>query len=291
MSYTLDQADPRVIYAMFKGEPGTRKSTCALSFPTPQYWFSWDQKMNGILLPAKHWNLDVKKIHYDDYSDWNGAKQKLEALQLNCEYQSLIFDSLTSCADMTLRQTLKMKSGQTRQSGAKAGKMIAGISVNEIEDYNAESAALQELIALTKDIQKYQKTQGKFVNIILIAHVVQAEYRNTTTNETHVSRTIITAGKKVAPKIPAYCSEVYHFNIKKGYDADAGGKYALLTQHTGDDFARTALPLDKEIVFEDEPLYSKWILPAIEKMLPKPQTQNQQQTTNQQPQQTKNFGA
>ena len=36
-----------------------------------------------------------------------------------------------------------------------AGKLIAGIAVNEIEDYNAESAALQELIALTKDIHIY----------------------------------------------------------------------------------------------------------------------------------------
>jgi hypothetical protein len=281
---TLDQADPRLIYAMFKGEPGTRKSTCALSFPSPQYWFSWDQKMNGILIPAKQWNIDVKKIHYDDYSDWNAAKAKLEAFQLNCDYQTLVFDSLTSCADMTLRQTLKLKAGVTRQSGAKAGKLIAGISINEIEDYAAESSALQELIALTKDIQKYQKSRGKFLNIILIAHVVQAEYRNTTTGETHISRTIVTAGKKVAPKIPAYCSEVYHFNIKKGFEADAGGKYALLTQHTGDDFARTALPLDKEIIFEDRPLYQDYILPAIEKMLPPKQTNQTQQTT------TKNFG-
>lgn len=273
--FTLDQADPRVVYAMLKGEPGTRKSTAALSFPTPQYWFSWDQKMNGILIPAHKWGIDMKQVHYDDYSDWSTAKLKLEKLQLNCEYNSLIFDSLTSCADMTLHQTLKSKAGMTRQSGAKAGKLIAGIAVNEIEDYNAESSALQELIALTKDIQKYQKSQGRFVNIILIAHVVQAEYRNTLTNETHVSRTIITAGKKVAPKIPAYCSEIYHFNIKKGFDADAGGKYALLTQHTGDDFARTALPLEKEIVFEDQPLYSTFIKPAIEKLLPQ-KSQSQQ---------------
>lgn len=278
---TLEQADPRVIYAMFKGEPGTRKSTQALSFPTPQYWFSWDQKMNGILIPAKKWGIDLKQIHYDDYSDWNGAQKKLEEFRLNCNYATLVFDSLTSCADMTLRQTLKLKSGNTRKSGGAAGKIVAGIAVNEIEDYNAESSALQELISLTKDIQKYQKSQGRYLTIILIAHVVQAEYRNTMTNETHISRTIVTAGKKVAPKIPAYCSEVYHFNIKKSFEADAGGKYALITQHTGDDFARTALPLDREIVFEDNPLYSTYLVPAINQMLPKKQDQPQtQQPTN-----------
>ena len=36
------------LYCMFKGEPGTRKSTQALSFPGPQYWFSWDRKMNRV---------------------------------------------------------------------------------------------------------------------------------------------------------------------------------------------------------------------------------------------------
>jgi hypothetical protein len=269
MSFTLDEADPSIAYAMFKGEPGTRKSTCALSYPKPQYWFSWDRKMNGILIPALNWKVNPKEIVADDYSDWNTPRAQLEKFQVRCPYKTLVFDSLTSMCDMTLNQTLSLKRGTVRESGKAAGKQVAGITVNEIEDYGAEAAALQELIALTKDIHKYHK-----VNIILIAHVVQAEYRNTVTNQTHVSRTIITAGKKIAPKIPAYCGEVYHFNIKKGFSADEEGKYSLLTVHTGDDFARTALPLDKEIVFGDEPLYDKWIAPAITKLkgnLPSPQ--------------------
>ncbi len=249
------------LYCLFKGEAGTRKSTQALSFPSPQYWFSWDRKMNGIYLPLKKWGIDPKTISYDDYDDWSKPRTKLEQLQTNCPYKTLIFDSLTSMADMTLRQTVKLKYGKTRASGATAGKLIAGIAVNEIEDYNAESAALQELIALTKDICTYHK-----VNIILIAHVVKAEYRDTTKNVTHISRQIVTAGKNVAAKIPAYCGEVYHFNIKRGMIEGAGGEYSLLTEHTGDDFARTALGLDREIVFGDKPLYETYLQPAITKL-------------------------
>jgi hypothetical protein len=157
---------------------------------------------------------------------------------------------------------MKVKYGQTRQSGAQAGKLVAGIAVNEIEDYNAESSAIQELIALTKDINMFHK-----VNVILIAHVVKAEYRDTTKKTTHISRQIVTAGKNVAAKIPAYCGEVYHFNIKQGFVEGQGGDYSLLTEHTGDDFARSAIGLEKELVFKDKPIYDTYIRPAIEKLI------------------------
>lgn len=258
---TMESADFNALYCMFKGEPGTRKSTQALSFPKPQYWFSWDRKMEGIYLPMKKWGISPKDVHYDDYDDWNKAKIKLEQLQVNCPYKTIIADSITSCADMTLRQTTRLKYGVTRASGAQAGKLVGGIAVNEIEDYNAESAALQELVALTKDIHKFHK-----VNIILIAHVVKAEYRDTTKKTTHVSRQIVTAGKNVAAKLPAYCLEVYHFNIKSGMVEGSGGEYSLLTEHTGDDFARSALGLDREIVFGDKPLYETYITPAIARL-------------------------
>jgi len=264
---TMNDVGFDALYCMFKGEPGVRKSTQALSFPGPQFWFSWDRKMNGIYLPMKKWGIDPKTISFQDYDDWTKPKNQLEKFQSDCPYKTLVFDSITSMADMTLRQTTRLKYGVKRASGADAGKLIAGIAVNEIEDYNAESAALNELIALSKDIHQFHK-----VNVILIAHVVQAEYRSTTNNTTHVSRQIVTAGKKVSAKIPAYCGEVYHFNIKKAFEQGAGGDYSLLTTHTGDDFARTALPLDKEIIFGDKPIYDTYIKPAIEKLKDSPTT-------------------
>lgn len=257
---TMEAIDFDSLTYMFKGEPGTRKSTCALSFPGPQYWFSWDRKMNNIALPMKRWGIDPKTITYDDYDDWTKAKAKMEQFQVNCPYRTVVFDSLTSMADMTLRQTTRLKYGKTRSSGASAGKLIAGIAVNEIEDYNAEAAALQELVSVAKDIKGFHK-----LNIILIAHVVKAEYRDTTKNVTHISRQIVTAGKNVAAKIPAYCNEIYHFNIKRGMVEGSGGDYSLLTRHTGDDFANSSLELDREIVFADSPLYETYIKPAIAK--------------------------
>ena len=261
----LSNLDPSIIYALLKGEPGTRKSTAALSFPKPQYWFSWDKKMRALLLPMKYWGIDPTHIEYDDYTDWEAGRRKLEQFQVNCKFKTLIVDSITSLGDSINRQTLKLKSGTTTQSGKEAGKRIAGIPVNTIEDFNAETSALQELIALTKDIAGYHK-----INIILIAHVIQTEQRSPD-GETHMSRLIVTGGKKIAAKIPAYCDEIYHFQTKSGFVAGTGGDYSLLTQHTGDDYARTSLPLDKEIVIKNDPLYDKYLIPAIKKMQESPE--------------------
>jgi hypothetical protein len=239
---------------MFKGEAGLRKSSVALSYPTPQYWFSWDKKMRALLLPMQALGLDPKLVDYDDYADWDAPRRKLEQLQANCPYKTIIIDSVTSAADGILSQGKKLK------SGGNAGKKINNIQVNSIEDYNAEDAALSELVALTKDIHTFHK-----VNIILIAHVMEVTHKDVS-GETHSSRTIVTAGKRISIKIPAYCEEVYHFDIEKGFDPTAGGAYRLLTQHTGDDFARTSLPLPKVIKFGNDNFYDKYIIPGINKL-------------------------
>jgi hypothetical protein len=39
-----------------------------------------------------------------------------------------------------------------------------------------------------------------------------------------------------------------------------------MTVHTGNDYARTSLPLPQEIAFNNEPLYDRFVLPAINKL-------------------------
>lgn len=252
---TMSDVDPSKLFCLFKGEPGTRKSTAALSFPKPIYFFDYDGKMDALQLPMRAWGINPKDVTFDTYQDWTAGKARLEKFQTKCEFKTIVLDSITSLADAINRQTLKIKG---REGG---GKTIATIPVNSIEDFNAEDSALKEMIALLKDIKAYHK-----VNIILIAHVIQKEVKSAG-GETHMSRTIVTAGKGIAQKIPAYCSEIYHFNIKMGMDARTGGQYGVLTTHTGDDMARSSLPIEPHILFGSDPLYDKWIKPAIDKMV------------------------
>lgn len=268
---TLDQASMDVLFTMLKGEPGTRKSTEALSYPTPQYWVSTDKKMQALTLPMKRWGVNPKEIHYDDYNDWTRPRDYLEKLQVNCPFRTVVVDSITSIGDNMNRETIKQK-----RSDNTGGKKIGNIYVPGIEEYNAEASAFQELIAILKDIHLFHK-----VNIILIAHVVGQRNKDNDTNKlTHHSRVIITGGDKISGKIASYMTEVYHFNIEADFNVDSGeGKFGLFTQHTGNDYARTSLPLERKILFNNEPLYERWIKPGIDKLKAEQPIQRIQQTT------------
>ena len=253
---SLESINMESLFTMLKGEPGTRKSTCALSYPGKQYWISTDQKMEALTLPAKRWGIYGKgMIDYDDYNDWDKPRAKLETLQVNCPYKLIVVDSITSIGDCMTSQVKKLK----RQAGE--GKKIGGIPVSGLEEFNAESSAFQELVALLKDIHKYHN-----VNVILIAHVLGARKDNDANKLTHHSRIIVTGAEKISAKLASYMTEVYHFNIKPAFEADKEGAYTLMTTHTGNDYARTSLPLPQEIQFNNEPLWDKWISPAIKRL-------------------------
>jgi len=247
------------IYAMFKGEPGTRKSTAALSFPGPQYWVSTDRKMESLLVPAKKWGIDFGTIDYDDYSDWMAPKKKLESFLLGTKYKTIVIDSITSLGDSINRQTVRAKSGESNKSGGEKGAIIGGIAVTDLQDYKAEAAAFNELIDITKTIAK----DG--INVILIAHVIGE--RDPAKNEnTHFARIIVTGGKTISAKIAAYCTEIYHFNVRANPVVGEMPNYGMITVHTGADFARTALPLNGQIFFDDRKLYDTYILPALNQL-------------------------
>jgi hypothetical protein len=212
--------------------------------------------MEALQLPAKRWGVSMRDVHYDDYTDWDRPKAKLEQLQVNCPYKTIIVDSVTSLGDNMTGQVKGIKKKKNE------GKVIGNINVSGLEEYNAEASAFQELIALLKDIHEYHK-----VHVILIAHVVGQRQNDINNKLTHHSRVIITGGDKISGKIASYMTEVYHLNVKSDFDADSGeGKYGLYTSHTGNDYARTSLPLPRYIEFNNDPLYEKWIAPAIKSL-------------------------
>lgn len=260
MPTMIDVGNEEHKFYLFKGEPTTRKSTQALSFPAPQYWFSHDKHMNSLVLPMKHWGIKAADIHYDSYSNWMEMENKLKSLQTNCPFKTIIVDSLTSEGDSINEQTIELKAGTTSKDGANKGITIGGISVNSLEDYKAEASAFRDTVSYLKDISNHFR-----VNVILIAHVVGAR-PNEQENSSYFTRIIVTGGKVISAKIPAYCDEIYHFYVEPNVDAKKEGEYALITRNNGYDYARTGLVLPQTIKFGTEPLYERWIYPAIKNL-------------------------
>lgn len=254
---TLADVDPDALFTMLKGEPGTRKSTCALSYPQPQYWISTDLKMNALMLPAQKWGIDFRRIEFDDYTDWDAPKKKLEQLETTCRFKTIVVDSITSIGDNMNLQISRIK--------GKSAYQIGGITVPTIEDYKAEASGFQQLMALLSSIRRFHK-----IHVIIIAHVVGQRSNNDGNKLTHHSRVIVTGGDKISAKVSSYAHEAYHFNIQPGAAEDEVGSYTCLTAHTGNDYARTSLDLPQEIVFNDKKLFDNWIAPAIARFKAKP---------------------
>jgi hypothetical protein len=212
--------------------------------------------MDALKLPMKNWGLWGKShLQFDDYSDWDKVEAKLKQFQLTCPFKTIIVDSVTSLGDNMNRQTIKNKRAEGQ------GKQIGGIYVPGLEEYNAEASAFQNLLAQLKDIHKFHK-----VNVILIAHVVGQRKDDEKNKLTHHSRVIITGGDKISGKIASYMTEVYHFDVKPGFAETDEGEYRCFTSHTGNDYARTSLPLERVISFNNDPLYEKWILVGQRKL-------------------------
>lgn len=258
---SLATVDLDALFFLFKGEPGTRKSTCAASFPGKQYWFSSDRKMEALINPMSKWGRSFDDIEYDDYSDYDKVRSKLESFRTKCPYKLLVVDSVTSMGDNVNRQSIRFKKGTTTQSGQEALTKVGSIALAGMQEYKAEASAFDETIDLLKEISKYHKC-----HVIFIAHVIGQRKNDANNDLTHHSRVIITGGDKIAGKIASYMTEAYHFNVKPAISVNDEGDYELFTVHTGNDYARTSLPLDRRITFNDKPLYSTFIEPAINKL-------------------------
>ena len=94
---TLDVSENTGLLALFKGDSGTGKSVAALSFPKP-YVFDFDRKMPNIA--RKHY--PKKDIHFNRFDNIFEVSDRLQELEADCPYETLIADSFTTLANLTI---------------------------------------------------------------------------------------------------------------------------------------------------------------------------------------------
>lgn len=225
---------------MFKGDPGSGKSIAAVSYPKP-YVFDNDRRMKSVV---NFWRPRGKEFEYDYFDSFLKLNKRLEEFYGYCPFETLIYDGITTGSDQILQDMIS-----TRDVSAKKIKR-AGIELLQIEDYGGEMRGLQVILDNLKAISFRWG-----VNVIVTAHILTTESTDIKTKVTTTSRSLLTAGKKIAAKLPVHFDEAYHFDVQTSLDILEGPKYTVVTRNTGWDWAKTALPIPTRIDFTNNSLY------------------------------------
>jgi len=234
------------LFALFKGEPGTGKSIAAHSFPET-YTIDLDRKMSSVksFYPGR-------RFEYDNFDDLISLNQRLEFLRSHCPYRTVIVDSITSLSQLSMRCMIKY-----RNPNPNSKTVRAGVPGSEIEDYGGETNEINLVLDHLKAINITHK-----VNVVVTAHVIEVQHQSVGGKVTNTSRSLVTAGRKIAAIIPTQFDEAYHFDVRVlgasmslSEQSDDKPEYICYTRHVGDDWARTALKIPTCIEWTDRNFY------------------------------------
>jgi hypothetical protein len=240
-----------VFHTIIKGEHGTGKSIAAISYAVlgPTYVFDFEDRMRSVATYYRTIKRPevLDNVEYDTYFSFNKMRKKFEAIESKSgaykNIRNVIIDSLTSFTLRALINTKDFKADKAEETGQRLGKTIGEFRVNSMEDYNAETAAIQEFIIEHALILKSMK-----INVILTAHVIKVKEENEE-GKTHVARYLMTGGKKAAQIIPGWYDEIYHTNVEPDANLANPPHYTVITRHSGNDTAKTAINLPVKIDF------------------------------------------
>jgi len=224
---------------LFVGPPGTAKTVSAASFVLsdpikPIYIFDLDGRVQPLLrFYPKH--LDRIETDYYGPNDFAKVNTKLEKLQdyskSNFPYSLVLFDGLTSLGDQLINYMLSLR-GKGEDSSK--GKERGIISLAGPEDYGGEARGLSMMLDIARSLP---------CHFILTAHWLIVEYDDPINKKKYVVRQLLTAGKKIAAKVPIYFDEMYYFDVESAMAENVKPKYVCRTAGGTGFSAKTALPL------------------------------------------------
>ena len=170
------------------GKSGSGKTTFGCSFPKP-YCFDFDK---GML------SQRGRDVDYDTYTSYAAFMLKFQELEMNCPYDTIIIDSITTLEEYCMDRAL-------------AASRRTMPTMNE---WNILIADLKDLFNRATKMSKH---------LVMIAHeqMIQDEI----TGEVIIRPQIV--GKKLPGQLPLWFDEVYRAQV--GRDKEGLPVYSLLT--------------------------------------------------------------
>jgi len=248
---TQDNKDREIgTFALFKGPSGAGKTVGALSYPTP-FLADFDKKMPAIA--RKH--FPHKSIEYEQYNDiFTYCDQLTSWINGSCPYETVINDSITSMVSLILK-SIGMAKGEGMEQMMKNMRNAMGKfkqDLMSIDYYNAETRIMEHIIEAHKILFARPENPR---NIIFVAHILTTESApDLKTKLVTKTRSIVTAGRKVAAWIPTQFDEVYLFGTSEDYETQKV-KHMMTSETSGEDDAKTAFHLSQFTDFTNNNLY------------------------------------
>lgn len=233
------------IKALHVGRSGGGKTIAATSIarlcPPGQKIYVFDN--DGRLRPVLKMFPDlVDKIQFDTYgpNDFEKLWDKVCWLVDHPDnFWAGIMDGLSMLADMTIDYSISLQ-------GNKSDKMKKGVlEMPEIQDYKAEMRGMSGVLGNLRSFPRH---------FIMTAHILHVEYKKMvkkgfkTEEVTQIDKLLVTAGRKVAPKIPIFFDEIYLFKPDVSPVLGAAPTYKAYTVPNEEfEECRSALSLPTEI--------------------------------------------
>ena len=236
--------------ALFISDNGNGKTVAAGSFPGPIKFYDFD----GRLQPLKLFYPTRKDITYDivgieaqrPSGNFPGCisfmdfAKEYEELQDRCPWETVVVDSITALTATAVGFQLGIKSKE-----GKGKKLSSGIQVPSWDEFNGETSVVQQILDVSKILP---------CNVVFTAHPVDKSI-DAGGGTLKKARSIAAYGTKTPSLVPIYFNEIYQFGVEPPTAPDQPSQRFILTQPTGKDMAKTALPLPPRIDITNKPLY------------------------------------
>lgn len=243
---------------LFIGVNGTGKTIAAASFPEPILILDFDGRVAPVrfFYPNKtdieYWTVGLDGDTRRDVIGFTEFCDKMEKLQDNCPYETVVVDSYTSYSAVAVLHQMGMR-------GEDVKKTKGGLPIPDWDEYKGETGVALQILEIAKILPSH---------FIMTAHPVSAAKttkQGGSANEVLASiikgSSLATYGWKTPSFLPNYFNEMYYFFNDVSGQMGQEVRRKIQTVSVGEIVAKTALPLPAIIDVTNKPLYP--VLQAI----------------------------
>jgi hypothetical protein len=185
----------------------------------------------------------MARVEFETYSSHNiyELHNRLVKLTDFCPYAAVIIDGVTTFTRAAVDWSMGFRTGQKKDKQAVDSRNTPQF-IPDWDEYKTETSMISQALDMCKSLNTM---------VIWTAHPLtklKIEGSGAKVDSVTKGSSLVSYGSKVGEMIPGDFSEIYHFGLQ-------GGNRVVWTSMVGDDFARTSLPLPKQITLPEGGLF------------------------------------